>query len=866
MHRSRRPLAVVLAVLIAAACASTGRDAAGRTSVIAALLSPLGISVEEIGIRDLAEPLDHWRLRLVDHLLAHPLGAVATVRGIADEFYEAGGSLMKTVSLAARLLDIDVRPVGDDTRSTRVVAEADLAFLPPELRTVVVDLLDAMAEAAPRLRAASAGLPPEDREFILDFLLASVRPSGDRKRALDESDTWRFVELAGRFDRTALAEGSLIIAGAVDRAVATLQGWRGRVVPHPSDPSWRTLAEGDVVAVLRTALGPVVIGGPGPTIHHGGAALVIDLGGDDTYFGRAGGAVGPDRPVSIIIDLQGNDRYVAEVDVAQGAGAFGVAVLVDLDGDDTYSARDIAQGAGAFGIGLLYDVRGRDRYQAGTHAQGAAAFGIGALIDGGDDDRYRAVLSAQGFGGTAGLGLLLDASGDDRYVIAGGPPEGPEPGHTRTLGQGFGFGLRPVASGGIGLLVDWRGSDRYEGDYFTQGGGYWYGLGALVDEAGDDEYSATRFAQGAGIHFSVGVLWDGGGNDRYQARQMAQGMGHDYGVGILADADGNDVYEAVWLAQGAGNADGFGLLVDLAGDDRYRGQGDDVQGVGQAARRLQSLGLLIDVGGNDVFSRTPTGVVSWSRGGWGGALHAEATNLGFPLAPRRPEPSSLPRTPPSFPPYRRPDDPRFAPRDDQERRVHALLEEALNSDETTEAAERRDSARKTLAGLGAAAAPALVRVLESLNIALAAQAIDTLNRLGAAAHPTLFAALDHPNWLVRRRASSVLTRRPAPEVARATWARTGADPDPRLRAIGAEGLGRACFEDGRGWLAALLAGDASIDVRYAAVRSLARLAAPEVDMLLAEARADRAYQVRLAAQQALRDRSSGRVDCRKGPR
>jgi len=854
--RPVRRLGLLPLALLAAACASSGSAPDERAPAIVRLLGPLGIDAGELGIRDAAAPVDPWRLRVVDHLLAHPLEAIGVARGLGARLHAERRSLVGIVTTAATFLDLEPRPPRP-IRPSGMGGDA-LATLPPELRAIVLDLLGAMEEAAPRIRAAAARLSAEDRAF----LLAALQPASEPGAPLDESGMWRFVELAERFDRAALVEGALIVAAAVDRAVAALRGWPGHVEPREPDPAWRTIAEGDVLAVADTPLGAVVIGGPGATTHRGDAALIVDLGGDDTYLGRAGGALGPDRPVAVVIDLGGRDRYVTSDDVAQGAGAFGVGVLVDLDGDDTFTARSIAQGAGAFGVGLLLDARGRDRYEARVHAQGAAAFGIGALADGRGHDRYEATLYAQGFGRTAGFGVLLDARGDDRYTIRGGPPDIRQPDHARTLGQGFAFGVRPLASGGIGLLLDARGSDRYGGEYFAQGASYWYGLGALVDDGGDDEYRATRYAQGAGIHGSVGVLWDGGGDDRYRARGVSQGVGHDWGLGILADAGGDDVYEATWLAQGAGNLDGLGLLIDLGGNDRYRAEAGDVQGSGRSARRSQSLGVLIDLGGNDAWARPPTGRLEWSGSGWGGALHADGSALGFSLAPRRLEPASLLRVPaPREPSYRRPDDPRFRPRDDAERRIQELLTEAADPEETAEGGARREAGRRELEALGPEALPALLRVLESLDVALANEAGSRLTHLGPAAHGPLLERLDHPSRLVRRRAAALLARYPTPELARALWARVGGDPDPWLRALGADALGRACLEDARDLLADLRARDPSLDVRHAAARSLRRLSSAGIEALLTAALADRAYQVRLAARQALRERAQGPSDC-----
>lgn len=851
--RPTRALAAALLPLVVAACVTARPD--DPTPALRRLLAPLGIATEELGIRDLDAPVDRWRLAIVDALLAHPLEAVSVVRGVAAELHAQRRSLASLIRAGARLLEVELAAAPAAADDPLGAVETALRPLPAELRAIVLDLLHAMATAAPIVRGAAAGLTDDERAFVVDML----RPGDDAATSLDESAAWRFVELAGRVDRAALLRGAALVAVAVDRALPALSRWRGRAVAAPPvDPAWRWLAEGDVVLVADTPLGPLVVGGPGPTTYRGDAALIIDLGGDDVYEGAAGGARGPERPVAVVIDLGGDDRYEARDDVAQGAGVFGVGILVDVDGDDTYAARGFAQGAGIFGVGMLVDRRGRDRYQATHHAQGAAAFGFGALVDERGHDRYQADIFAQGFGRTAGLGVLLDRRGDDAYTMTAGPPDVRRPDHARTLGQGFGYGFRPLASGGIGLLLDHRGDDRYHGDYFAQGASYWYGLGALIDDAGDDHYAATRYAQGAGIHFSVGVLWDGGGDDDYRAVHVAQGVGHDYGVGILADGGGDDVYAANALAQGAGNIDGLGLLIDVSGDDRYESSGPSVQGYGQDGRRAQTFGFLVDLAGDDHFGRPMSGPLEWSGSGWGGRIDGDGLELGASLAPRPFERGR--RTPPTLPAIvlRAPEDPTFAARDGDEARIQRLVIEAVDPVETPAGEAKRNEARRRLDTLGPEAIAPLVRLLESLNVGVVGAAVRTLIRLGPDAHAALLARLDAPGGLARRRAAFVLAQRPTPDSARALWARVGGDADPRLRAAAADALGRACLDEARG-LVAGLGGDASVSVRYAGVRALGRLEGPV--SLVTPALADPAFQVRLAARRILEALAAGDRGC-----
>src|SRR5262249_21516314 len=233
-----------------------------------------------------------------------------------------------------------------------------VARVPGAVQAAVVDVLAAMDAAAPILRAASASLSDADRAFLIAKLSHM-----QAETSLDETSTWRLLDLAARVDRSRILSASLTVASAVDRARIALAEWRRAGKPGLVDGPSATfgLISGDVLLAVDTVLGPVVIGGPGPTVYRRDAALAVDLAGDGLYESRAGGTADPGRPIAIVIDVDGDDRYVSTAPFAQGAAAFGVGILLDLAGDDTYVAGDLAQGTGLFGIGVLIDAAGNDR-------------------------------------------------------------------------------------------------------------------------------------------------------------------------------------------------------------------------------------------------------------------------------------------------------------------------------------------------------------------------------------------------------------------------------------------------------------------------------------------------------------------------
>ena len=309
----------------------------------------------------------------------------------------------------------------------------------------------------------------------------------------------------------------------------------------------------------------------------------------------------------IIIDLSGDDAYRTESDFGLASGCFSVGLLLDFGGDDRYDAQSFALGSGFFGLGILYDAEGVDRYDGDTHVQGAASYGLGLLIDEGGRDIYNGALYAQGFGFVRGFGLIYDSDGSDSYYAGGKYKDILRyEDHYLSLSQGFGYGLRPWMSGGIGGIIDLKGNDAYYSDIFAQAASYWWSLGLIYDSSGNDNYQSFQYAQGAATHMTLGILIDDYGSDVYSGKGLMHGCGHDYAFGLLRDAEGNDRYACDDLSQGAGSANGIGFLLDATGQDGYLGKGRTAPAYGNPRRHFGSVGLLADGAGDDWVSRRST--------------------------------------------------------------------------------------------------------------------------------------------------------------------------------------------------------------------------------------------------------------------
>jgi hypothetical protein len=366
---------------------------------------------------------------------------------------------------------------------------------------------------------------------------------------------------------------------------------------------------------------------------------VIDLGGDDVY---QEGVCNISRPVLIVIDLNGNDTYQGKKPGIQGSAVVGVSMLLDRAGDDTYQGNDLAQGSCLAGAGILIDYAGDDSYLGVRRMQGQAIGGLGILIDRAGNDRYHAAMWAQGFGGPLGFAVLDDLAGNDVFYCGGLYPDSYEetPGY-EGWGQGIGAGIRQVADGGIGVILDGGGDDIYEYDYISHGGGYWLGLGFARDFGGNDQrlgatrkaYNGSarteprfqRFSNGFGCHYALGFLFDDAGDDSYDGTIMCLGFAWDDSVGVLCDFAGNDKYLATGGGtQGNGAQAGFGVIYDYAGNDVYAGYGQGKASPSISYHDLPACGgnfsFVIDYGGKDKYGCGARDNSYIERGSSGGFL------------------------------------------------------------------------------------------------------------------------------------------------------------------------------------------------------------------------------------------------------
>jgi hypothetical protein len=543
----------------------------------------IGIQRDELSFRSDYTIRDIYRFAIADQLLEKPLTSVGFLGSLEEFFWQKSDVdfMSELISLYGFKTDYAAAPFLNELDTCHALVRRACAKQAPGL----LDVFEELTLFSPDL---TSSIEEENaNEQRSDSLVIFLRDS------------------AATVQYDLLLEAGLRLLAISHSAFQWADAHAGEPVKVPD-------IEGAVVYRGRCAAGEIVIGGSADNVYHGTYAVIIDLGGDDSYFLDSTGLA-----VQLIVDCAGDDRYVGK-DYAIACGTNGISILIDEGGNDEYLGRSFSIGCGVFGCGILIDKKGNDRYSGDTFTQGAAGFGIGILKDEEGNDIYEGALYAQGFGSTYGIGIIGDAAGNDMYIITEKYiDEIRYLDHYLSLSQGFAIGFRPDLSAGIGLIFEQAGNDYYLADIFAQGSSYWYGLGAIVDREGNDNYIAYQYAQGAGTHITVGVLIDRAGHDNYVSKGVSQGCGHDLSLGLLYDVEGDDTYAAFDLSQGAGNANGIGVLLDESGDDSYSVKRvGNTQGYGDFRREYGSIGILLDIKGDDTY-RSGTNRSLWEKGKYG---------------------------------------------------------------------------------------------------------------------------------------------------------------------------------------------------------------------------------------------------------
>ncbi|MDO5566323.1 MAG: hypothetical protein Q4G59_06665, partial [Planctomycetia bacterium] len=421
------------------------------------------------------------RLSWYDELYRNPIATVSVMEEYSQKMYSSLGG-----SAYAMILGIRDARVRMDVSSSRNPINVPVARSADEAVEILKDTLEQIALLQ---KKSVAALTEEEKNFIARDVQTVFCSQIQNGHTLPNIPWAKYIiDLLEKMDKAALYDAVEGMLALTDEAFLNQLA--------QLDPSKYEEFEqnGKKVHRIKTAAGYILIGDKENTNweldSYSDVVCVIDLGGDDVY---KEGICNIHRPVFMVLDLgEGNDQYTGSRMGIQGGAVLGVTLWYNQGGNNSYRARDIAQGSAIGGAGILIDNGGDDTYLSFLRGQGHALCGLGMLVDRSGNDDYHAAMLAQGLGNPGGFAVLLDKSGDDHYYVGGYFPDSYEehPGYDG-WGQGLGAGIRQVACGGIGLLLEGDGDDTYEFDYFAHGGGYWMGIGLIRDFAGNDKRPAA---------------------------------------------------------------------------------------------------------------------------------------------------------------------------------------------------------------------------------------------------------------------------------------------------------------------------------------------------------------------------------------
>jgi len=579
-----------------------------------------------------SELAGNCRLSWYDHMLRHPLGAVAEAEQFTRDVHTAivtdRGGLAALLPIIAEKLDLP----------KRAARKYPKARTPQEALDIVKRaLIEAKTAQAAALAPLTKG---EIRELSANSYPTMLGQNQVAHTLNDRGTGRRLVDLMEKMDRGAMiAAAEALVPLSDPELLDQLKDY-----PDSGDVVAAGVT-GHVVAKIETPAGAILIGGKESNTYHldslGDVALVIDLGGENTYYD---GTVSLERPLLVNVNLGGRNLYHSAKPAVQGGSILGVSMIVNAEGGNRYEAEDLAQASTIGGVGIIVEFGGQNTYRGLRRVQAQAIGGVAILISHGGGNSYHAGMWGQGLGGPLGFGILDDIQGNDHYYLGGlyinsYKSEQHTPGY-EGFGQGLGAGIRQVACGGIGMLLNGGGHSVYEFDYLSHGGGYWCALGFARDFGGHSKRLITRknfyggdrteslfqrFGCGWGCHYAQGFCFDDKGHSTFEGSIMGSGMGWDCSLGALCVFGGDNHFEAAnSLVQGCGAQGSVGILYQYGDGSDFKGYGQGYASPSLSYHSPSECGgnfsFLVSYGAGNTFGCGATEHTIIQRGAAGGFL------------------------------------------------------------------------------------------------------------------------------------------------------------------------------------------------------------------------------------------------------
>ena len=270
------------------------------------------------------------RLTWYDHMLRHPLGAVAEAeqftRDVHTTIVKDRGGLAGLLPIIAEKLDLAKR------RARKY----------PHVKTPqeAIDVIkQALIEAQAAQAAALAPLTKSEiRELSTNIYPVMIGSNRVAHTLNDRGTGRRLVDLMERMDRGSLVTAAEALLPLTDpKVLEQLKNY-----PDSGDVAVSGVS-GHVVAKINTPAGAIVIGGKESNTYDldsmGDVVLVIDLGGDNSYND---GTVSIDRPLLALVNLGGRNVFRSAKPAVQGGSILGVSMIVNAEGGNRYDANDLA--------------------------------------------------------------------------------------------------------------------------------------------------------------------------------------------------------------------------------------------------------------------------------------------------------------------------------------------------------------------------------------------------------------------------------------------------------------------------------------------------------------------------------------------
>ncbi|MEW6040423.1 MAG: hypothetical protein AB1633_02770 [Elusimicrobiota bacterium] len=418
--------------------------------------------------------------------------------------------------------------------------------LPGELVEAVSDIIPVFMQSGTLLRKSIESISTQQRENIKKILFEETDPNYQEEpdyQLLKKDNQeisfshWKaeVYKLMEHFDTSGIYHSAVMLSSACETLILELEKLKENGL--------------EIEKKIKSKDGKIIISGGADDEYSisdiENADIIIDLGGNNSYFGNVCSA--SENQIKVLIDFGKNIR-IETSSPAAGSGIFGIGLmyLPNPQGRKTIKTGSYSLGCGICGVGAAF-ISGPAELLSDVFSQGCAAFGLGVLKHNrASGSIYKADYFSQGAGSTMGLGLF-SLTGSSVSISGGfAVQDSREPLGFTSMCQGVGFGPRALAGGGIGIAVLETDNSEIKSSYFAQGSGYWHALGVFHVTGNVNKFQTRRYSQGAGVHSASGMMFLSGEKNQTVNWGVGPAYGWDLSHGIFISSGNDNIFQADW--------------------------------------------------------------------------------------------------------------------------------------------------------------------------------------------------------------------------------------------------------------------------------------------------------------------------------